>query len=497
MAGPPPDTSAADRPPLAGADGQSLQDEQGFLLSPYRTFVAVWNAINRTYRYTFDEAIKDDPEKARQMDRDLSIGELLQERYLAVASLPWHLEPDNPKNTGQKKVADDLTAILKATPKFAHQTMNLLEGIWFGKSGSQQVYGEKEVQGQVRQCILKHAHVHGDKIQWDYDGNPLVYVYPAWAGEMRAKQPELAAKLLVGGDRVTFGDRAPMLRLADPAWRERFVIHQHLCRDSDYFESEKAGGHGGVGLRDKVYWFWWMKNELLAWALSYMEKVGANGILLFYYQDGNKEAKAQAEAAAASSATKTAFAVPVPPGGTKAQAGAEVIPASTQGTEQLHDIIANYFERHIERYIVGQSMSSGADTDGSLGGSGKARFAQDTKWQITKFDAENLAETRTEQQVRPLQRLNFPDAKFPVYLKYDVPDPEAEAKLSAAKQIVDMGIPVKVDEVRAAARLSKPLPDDEVVQMSTEQVDFDEAGNPTGQPPAREVKRAGHEQSDE
>jgi len=77
---------------LQDAGGEAIEDAGGFLLPHVRTFAAIWNTFTRTYRYTWDEAIKHSPTNALTMRRDAFVMGCLQERYLQVAQLPWHLD---------------------------------------------------------------------------------------------------------------------------------------------------------------------------------------------------------------------------------------------------------------------------------------------------------------------------------------------------------------------------------------------------------------------
>lgn len=469
---------------LLGPDGFPIERDDGFLIDHYRTFSAIFNAHNRTYRSLWDEALRQSPDHAHGMRRDAFILSLLQERALAVAHLPWHLEPENSKDERQKECCDRLTKILKRTPSFTAQRLYLLWwGSWYGRYGSQLAYGPRMVDGEEAFCVANHHPVNGDKIQYDWDGHPLVFVNPSWAARYREMDPEGAARRLVPNDRnhTTYGDRAPMLRLDDPRWRERWVIYRFLRDDADYFDAESAGGVHGVGIRHMVYWTWFLRNQMLEWAVSYMEKVGSNGILLFYYDYGNKEQKAAAEEGARSSTTQSVFAVPRMPN-TQHRPAVEQLPANVTGIEALRAIIADYFERHIERLVVGQSMSAGADNESGLGGTGRAELSKDTKHQIIKFDAENLSECLTEDLVAVVQRHNLPaeDQGYHFRFVINVPDPAAQEKLAAGKVIFDMGVELKEDEIREAAGFSKPEDDDDVIGMAGERLPVDEEGDPFG-----------------
>src|SRR6516225_4562795 len=76
-----------DRPRLKGKNGEPIEDSNGWLLPHYRTFTTIFNAIGRTYKYTFDEALKKSTSDALAMRRDTSLMQMLQESQLAVAQL--------------------------------------------------------------------------------------------------------------------------------------------------------------------------------------------------------------------------------------------------------------------------------------------------------------------------------------------------------------------------------------------------------------------------
>lgn len=448
----------ADRSPLLGPDGKPLVNDDGFLLKHYRTFSAVWNALSRTYRFDWDEAYRHSRTNALAMRNDCFLTSLMFERKNACAQLPWHLEPEDPKDAVQAVVADELTKVLKRTPNWQRLMMTCLEALWYGRYGAQLVWSPGVVIGGMpRLAVTRHIPVNGDKIHYRFEGVPCVYVN---AGEVKNLQEEYKAN-------IVYGDRAPLLVLDSPYWRERFLIHAHEVDDADYFDGQSAGGVHGVGIRHRVYWAWWLRNEFLSWMTDYMQKVGTLGLLLFFYEHGNADARAAAEQSAAEASDKNALAVPVWPSGGRESAGAELLPASTAGVEALRGIIADYFERHIERLIVGQSMSAGADNESGLGGSGRAQFAQDTKHNILKFDAQNLGETLTTDFVMVAQKWNFPEATWQTRLVFDVPDPEAGERLEAAGKVAAMGLPVKAEEIYGASGLSKPGPDDEVAGGGT------------------------------
>ena len=136
-----------------------------------------------------------------------------------------------------------------------------------------------------------------------------------------------------------------------------------------------------------------------------------------------------AEDAAARASQDTVLVLPKPAGETKETWGVEAIQPSTSGIQELRDLIADYFEKHIERLIIGQSLS-GNDGGGGLGGAGVAALHRDTKFQILAFDSNNLDETLTNDLLRPIVAMNEPDID-PNMLAFKsiLPDPAQQEAL--------------------------------------------------------------------
>ncbi len=101
---------------------------------------------------------------------------------------------------------------------------------------------------------------------------------------------------------------------------------------------------------------------------------------------------------------------PRPPGDTTSK-WCEYIEPNAEGLDALKGMIADYFENVIEQVITGKHEAS--DGKGGLNvGSGEEEFSADAKSKIILYDTRNMADTLTEDLLRPLQRLNRPDDEF-------------------------------------------------------------------------------------
>jgi hypothetical protein len=230
---------------------------------------------------------------------------------------------------------------------------------------------------------------------------------------------------------------------------------------ADYFEGELAGSVQGLGLRGLVYWQYVVRTDALTWMLAYMQAVGQMDLLVFNYPAGNAEAKTQQEANAQKIIGKAAIACPRNPTGN--WSAIEQIQMNAAGLKAMHELVADYFDRHIERLFVGQSMSSGADKGDGLGGTGRSEFAKATKDEILVYDTTRMDNTFTSDLVAPLKRYNFPWAKFPVRYKSVIPDLKAEEKVQSGLAIAAAGVEIRKDELREAAGYSRPEEGDDTI----------------------------------
>jgi hypothetical protein len=137
----------------------------------------VTNAISKTYRYTWDEALRANRQDPTAMRRDVSLMGMVRERQYPTSQLPWHIEPEDPEDPSQMEVAQDLEKTVLKIPHLQRMMLNLLEAIWYGRYGVQVVYGPKRVAGQKRTTVIKHVPVNGDKIQFQWDGTPSVFLH--------------------------------------------------------------------------------------------------------------------------------------------------------------------------------------------------------------------------------------------------------------------------------------------------------------------------------
>lgn len=439
-------------------DGTPMIGADGLLIPPARSFQMVLNAATKVMSFRFDEAMRNSPVAARAMRRDAFIRGLVEERILPTINRDWVVEVDDDADPRQQFVRDQLTKLIRSIPDFDAFRRAQLDAVWFGRAACQWAYARDD-ENDGLWGIPRWDSIHGDSVQFTFDGVPAILLdtmTTGWYVQNGATQGP-------GGD-IRPTDRSGMaLVLQHPYWRDRFAVHRHMLEKADFLEGELAGSVQGLGLRGLVYWQYVVRTEALTWMLAYMQAVGQMDLLVFNYPAGNDQAKKQQEANANKIIGKAAIVCPRPPNGN--WPSVEQVSMNSAGLKAMHELVADYFDRHIERLIVGQSMSSGADKGTGLGGTGRAEFTKATKDEILVHDTNRLDATLTTDLVRKLKKYNFPWARFPVRFKSVLPDLKAAEKVEAGIKLVSIQVPVKADELREAAGFSRPEEGDEIVGM--------------------------------
>src|ERR1043166_6410905 len=181
----------------------------------------------------FDEAMAHNRYNALSMRRDCRLMAWLREYKLEIVSRKWMLEIDDETDPVQVAVRDGMTKIIRAIPRFKQILLWLLEARWYGRYGVQLLWKEVMMDlpavpmpqlfplGNDRESMLKKhlaaggelqqgkdgktmeakpltaprkvpmpmlpRPVNGDKINFLYNGTPLVRVYAGFEGSLRKR----------------------------------------------------------------------------------------------------------------------------------------------------------------------------------------------------------------------------------------------------------------------------------------------------------------------
>lgn len=444
---------------ILGSDGRparqmGMGSEYGqFAVPPVITF---GNLVGRTWHSYWlgrqDQAMRAGREEAKAMENDAYLMALLNERKHGTAALKWRIDVDNERDPYQKAVKIGLTKVVKATPNFFDLNWCLLDGIWYGRQAQQVVYEYRTMPlpmpGQPEQtvptralCIKQHRPVRGDKISFHWDGTPYLQVH--------------GSEGLAIPDAETFPSNAGRAIDLKGTWRTRFIIHTHEWKDADFFDAEAGDSIYGIGIRSVLFWLNWLRQEGLAHVLDWVERTGL-GIRLWYYQGGNDRSKQEVKLAAETQTDKTNILVPR--WGDKAVEGVDYVDTASTGADLLLKI-QEHMEEHIERYVIGQTLSSSSEGNG-LGGTGVADLHADTKSKIIAADAARLDDNESRDWIEVVKRWTYPWADFPVRIVRETEQPDPEKTMAAIKNAREFGVDFKEDSVRDLTGMEAPQPGD-------------------------------------
>lgn len=457
---------------VLGPDGQPWGGpEIGTAIPHVATFASILGQGWRAYQQSrYDEALRAGREEALSMRRDAFLMGIFNERKYGTVSLKWHIDVDNERDPEQKAVKDGLTQIVRRIPRFQSLLWYLLEAVWYGRYGSQLVWHWKEMSlpapaaptmgipgmdpggtsnsksKRRAMTVQLHQPVNGDKIGHLYDGTPTILVHSTEADK------------LPDSDTV-WTDMGHALALRG-TWRSRFIIHRHEAVDADFFDVDAAEAIHGLGVRSILYWVNYMRQEWLANVADWCQRTGL-GVRLWYYQGGNKKSKEEVSQAASAQSDKVNILIPR--FGDRPQEGVEYVDTASTGAELLLRL-QEHLEKQLERYIIGQSLSSSAD-GGGLGGTGVADFQASTKAKIIAFDARNLEDTLTEDLLEKIKYWTYPEHRdMPVRFVFEVDQPNPTEMMGAVSTYIGLGGEVRDDDVRSIIGLAAPEDGDKILK---------------------------------
>ena len=407
----------------------------GLSIPNFLSFSALVRTAARAYLYTFDEALRNSPENARAMRRDPVLMGSLRRRQRPTAQLSWHITPRDETDPSESEAAQLVTHIVESIPKFQKMKMSLLEAIWYGKYGAELEYEWREYKGKQVLYVRDYIPINGDKIRFRWDGVPGVLVYAGYPGPKET---------------VDYG----YVHWITAEERQQYIIHDHEPEDADWWEPEMGGALHGVGVRGRLYWFWWMKQQVFALLMNYLTRF-ANGFTIFYYQAQNKEAKAEATAAAKAQFTNTALIYPRWPSESPDVNGVQRMEVGTASPTLIWNLVADYFDTVMERYIEGQTLSSRAEGGGF--GDGTASAHGETLDEIVKYDAVDLRDTLQTDLVNVLYAYNCPGVE-PGKFEFEIDSPNSAELMEYGNQLFEWGVPLDEDQAYKISQWSKPKP---------------------------------------
>jgi hypothetical protein len=430
------------------------------------SFAGLMRQISGSYYTYFDEALLNSQQNAIIMRNDAFMEELIRHRVTPVTNLPPRVVVDDPDHPHQKSIGECIENIYKNIPRLKYILMTLLDAVFWGKGVVQLQYGRRRVMGNSWNSVVGSMPIHSDKMRYLEDGTPGI------AMRMGAQDQDYRVNAFLDAyaDCILPTMLGPALFLKRPFLRDRFVIHSFNPADSDYiYGLEREMGIYGLGLRSRLYWFWNLRMELLSWMLNALQRVGANGMIFGFYEEGNNQMKQDVLAAIRQLCTDNYAAFPVRGGQSGPQSAKGVIdriePAAV-GYEILMQII-EWCEATMRRAFLGQDLSSVAKPTGI--GAGAAQLQGDVRQDFIEYDSNLLADTLNEQLIPVLLKNNRfiyedevlwgDELPFSLRLELQLDRENAMDKMQAAQVAFQMGVDLDEDDIRKKAGLAPPKSD--------------------------------------
>lgn len=398
--------------------------------------IALINILSRSYRWTFDEATRYSRSDSVAILRDLVVIDALESRFTKTVQLSWHLEADDESDPEQADAVKLLTGVLRRTPRFIDLMRSLLWSTWYGRAGVQLTYewNYKHPDGKKRLYIKDHRPINGDSLVARWSGDWGVLVGSNFEGEKEQS------------------DGRGYAHFFSKKEAEAVIVHSYYPFDVDFYEPEMAGAIRGLGLRNWVFWSWWLKSNLLALVADYAERF-ANGIWKAYYDETNPDAKSELSNSLAE--YKNSHILLLPRNKATQQASSDVVieEVSQASPTFLINLIENYFDNLIRRFISGDEHTN----DMNVGGDGVG-LIEGKIGSTTKLDAVRLAETLSQQLMPVLTRYNCGEHVTPPRFVFDVDSPDAAEVLGYMKAIRELGGDIDLDHAYVVAGIPKPQP---------------------------------------
>lgn len=403
-------------------------------------FAGMLNWANRAYMHLFDEAKLHNRENAERIRLDPVIDSSMRLLTEAVTLITHHVEPEDDEDPIQVEWASKFEKVTKYMPGWLFAKHWLAdEGAFVGRAGAKVRYQWKPRREKNWMLPTGFQPVAGDKLHIKWDGRIGIYVQSGFTGPT-----EFGAE-----------SRAYVLTPED---REQFICHQFEPSDASFWKPQKAGAIGGLGLRDKLYWLWALKQRVWAMSMDFLQWF-AKGLLIVYFRGHNDEHRRQMQEYLEAQDGNSALFLPwwASEDGFKP---VEMFQPSMANAQFLQTLVTDYFDMLIRQVILGQTLTSGTAPTGL--GSGVAAAHQGTFENKVKYHSMGLDETLTRDLLGPLYRANAPGVP-PGRWVSDIDDPNIQQMIDNARAIYEMGGAVPEEPLLEAGGLPQVKPGDTVL----------------------------------
>jgi phage gp29-like protein len=380
-----------------------------------------------------DTAYRRDRRLQTQMRRDPDIMSPLLQRQMSVALLDWDIAPQDDGDEKQVEQAAELKRLIESNLRKPHEFLRvLLEAVWYGPSAANVLYRRTGVDIVPGNWIP----IHSDTLQFDDEGNVGLSVNMSFKGD-------------------TVQGINSRVRMLDSAERQATVLHVFNPSAGDFEDAyETRYPYSGRGLRDMVWYTWFLKQVALqAWA-TWVERNGG-GMLVGKYPSGNTAGQQMIETVLTNWRSDNAVAIPdLGKDAVNGNYSLEIMESTGDSGKNFVSLIDGYLAGQIKELIIGQTATTEATASG-LGSSVGDQHAE-TFNRIVRFDALSLADTLTHDFVHQLHRMNFGETPYRPSWRFSIDRVDPKAWLEGVEKFVNLGGSVAQSDARDILGLAEP-----------------------------------------
>jgi hypothetical protein len=388
-------------------------------VNTYRSIASTPGGIYRN----LDEALRANPETAKAMLNDVTITGPLFQRWMSLVSYNDGVVPEDENDEKALSICESIKQDLENIPRWNEFKKNLMWAAWYGKTTNVMDWSFDWKNGQRKLTARKWFNIIGDKLIFRNNGR-MGYL----------------CHMPTGFRDVIYSDRG-MAELFMPEDLDSIVHHKYFMTDTTWDESMLAIGMEGFGYRHYLYWTYWLKMQLLEWALNAFQIFGAGGIRIGYFEQSNPESEQAVANAMAQANNSNIILFPRPIGEEKQGAGLEIVSPAGIDLSHFQQFIDDYFGKQIEKMLLGW------DFEGE-------RYDY---YRLQCYDAAGLSETITRDLVNVIIKYNYPEA-MDMGIKYNisVPIPDSQKYMESVQRMYEVGLPMAENEIYSALGFTKP-----------------------------------------
>jgi len=419
-------------------------------INTYRSIASTPGGMYRN----LDEALRACTSTAKAMLNDVSITAPLMQRWLSLASYNDGVYPQDEHDERQIEVCENLYKDLTCMPRWAEFKKNLMWASWYGKHINIVDWRFDYIDGERKIKANKWVPIIGDKLVFRNNGRMGYLVH-----------------MPTGYRDVVYTDRG-QAELFSADDMEAIVHHKYFVTDTTWDESQLAIGIEGFGYRHLIYWVYWLKQQLLEWAMNAFQIFGAGGIRIGYFEQSNDESQQQVANAMAQANGQNIILFPRPIGEEKQGAGLEIVSPQGIGIDFFQNFIDDYFGKQINQLLLGFD------------------FNEERKdyYTLQKYDADGLSETITNDLLSVLIKYNYPEAMdWDLKYKISVPVPNASEYMEGIQRMWELGLPLSQTEVYDSLGFTMPTKNKKVLQKPKEAMLSGDSEDRTIKTPNKEI----------